>query len=89
MKVIDHKRLAKLMLIQGVTARSLAESAGWKSHSYVLRLTKGEGPNTLKVEPACRIADRLGVGVDDLFLVQTSTETEQIAQRRKTKGQAA
>lgn len=68
----DRKRLAKLMVIQGVSSRQLAEAAGWKSHSYVNRLLRGE-VKTLKTDPALRIAHHLGVGVDDLFLTKVST----------------
>lgn len=64
----DHKRLAKLMVIQGVSQRELAKAAGWTSHSYMARLLRGE-VKTLKTDPAARIAKYLGVGVDDLFLV--------------------
>ncbi|MFK5691329.1 hypothetical protein ACI3EY_16850 [Ornithinimicrobium sp. LYQ92] len=84
MKLIDHKRLAKLMLIQGISARTLASEAGWKSHTYMAKLAKGT-ESTLKVEPACLIADTLGVGVDDLFLVQTSSETEHIVKHNRRK----
>lgn len=65
----DRKRLAKLMVIQGVTQRELAEAAGWKAHSYLGRLLSGKA-KTLEPEPALRIANYLGVGVDDLFLVR-------------------
>lgn len=74
----DRKQLAKLMVIQGVSARGLAKAAGWKSHSYMNRLLSGDA-RTLEVEPAVRIAKHLGVGVDDLFLAKTSSEARQIA----------
>jgi transcriptional regulator with XRE-family HTH domain len=73
MKLIDRKRLAKLMAIQGVSARQLAKAAGWKSHSYMNRLLNGEVSN-LEPEPAVRIARHLGVGVDDLFMPRLSTD---------------
>lgn len=69
----DRKQLAKLMVIQGVSARQLASAAGWKSHSYMNRLLSGEA-RTLSTDPALRIAHRLGVGVDDLFLVRVSSD---------------
>lgn len=69
MELIDRKRLQKLMVIQGVSNRQLAKAAGWKSHSYMNRLVAG-AVKTLEVEPACRIAKHLGVGVDDLFLAK-------------------
>ena len=69
----DRKQLAKLMVIQGVSARQLAKVAGWRSHSYMNRLLAGE-VRTLATEPALRIAHYLGVGVDDLFLVRVSDD---------------
>lgn len=72
MELIDRKRLAKLMVIQGVSQRELARCAGWRSHSYLGRLLKGE-VKTLETDPALRIAHALGVGVDDLFIVKSSS----------------
>lgn len=77
----DPKQLAKLMVIQGCSAREMARVAGWKSHTYMQRLLRGEA-KTLEVEPAARIAKHLGVGVDDLFLVKISTCTGQNAKSR-------
>ena len=77
----DRKQLAKLMVIQGVSARQLAKVAGWKSHSYMNRLLAGE-VRTLSTDPALRIAHYLGVGVDDLFLVNVSNDDVSIAHRR-------
>lgn len=74
MKLIDHKKLCKLMVIQGVSQRSLATVAGYRSHAYMGRLMRGE-VNTLDPEPALRIARHLGVGVDDLFMPRLSTDT--------------
>lgn len=69
----DPKQLAKLMVIQECSARQLAKVAGWKSHTYMQRLLKGQA-KTLEVEPAVRIAKYLGVGVDDLFLAKVSSD---------------
>lgn len=77
----DRKQLAKLMVIQGVSARQLAKAAGWKSHSYMNRLLAGE-VRTLGTDPALRIAHYLGVGVDDLFLVRVSGENELTVRRK-------
>ena len=79
----DRKQLAKLMTIQEVSARKLAEIAGWRSHSYMNRLLSGE-VRTLKTDPALRIAHHLGVGVDDLFLVAASTDGARSAHRERT-----
>lgn len=81
MKLIDPKRLAKLMAIQDVSARELARDAGWKSHTYLQRLIRGE-VDTLKPAPAARIARRLGVGMDDLFMPRLSSDTGQNARRQ-------
>lgn len=78
----NHKQLAKLMAIQGVSARRLAKAAGWKSHSYMNRLLAGE-VKTCSTDPALRIAHYLGVGVDDLFLVGASTDSGRSVQRER------
>jgi transcriptional regulator with XRE-family HTH domain len=78
MQLKDRKQLAKLMVIQNVSQRDLAKAAGWKTHSYLGRLMRGE-VSTLEPEPALRIAKFLGVGVDDLFLTRVSGNTGQNA----------
>lgn len=75
MELRDRKRLQRLMIVQGVSARQLAKTAGWKSHSYMNRLLRGE-VKTLETDPALRIAYSLGVGVEDLFLTKMSTKAE-------------
>lgn len=82
MKVIDRRRMAKLMVIQGASQREVSEAAGWKSHSYLGRLLRGE-VDTLEPEPALRIARFLGVGVDDLFMPRLSTDTGRSVHRTK------
>lgn len=76
----DRKQLAKLMVIQNVSGRQLALAAGWKSHTYLQRLLRGQ-VNTLDTDPALRIANKLGVGVDDLFLVRVSSASGQPTQK--------
>lgn len=76
MELHDRKRLAKLMLIQGASQRQVAEAAGWRSHSYLGRLLRGE-VKTLDPDAALRIAAYFGVGVDDLFVVRVSSSTGQ------------
>lgn len=66
MRIRDRRVLARLMIIQGVTQRELAAAAGWRSHSYVGRLLRGECSGIAST-PARRIAARLGVEVADLF----------------------
>jgi transcriptional regulator with XRE-family HTH domain len=62
----NRKALAKLMALEGLSQRRLAESAGWRSHSYVGRLVSGQA-RAVTPEAAARIAAVLGVSVDDLF----------------------
>jgi hypothetical protein len=60
-------------------------AAGWKSHTYLLRLLAGTA-NTVEPEPAVKIATFLGVDVADLFVPRVSVGGGQIA---KQKGRAA
>lgn len=86
MELIDAKRLAKLMVIQGVSGRELSENAGWKSHTYLQRLLKGLAKN-VEPEHAVRIAYYLGVGTDDLFVARTSSDARDAAKwDRKIRG---
>lgn len=80
MHLRDHKKLASILVIQDVTHRQLAQAAGWKSHSYVGRLTRGE-VKSLEPEAALRIAKFLGLPVDDLFLIKMSTQTGRTGQK--------
>lgn len=73
MQVKDPKTIAKLMVIQGVSQRTLARKAGYRSHAYMGRILRGE-VKTLDPTAAVRIAKFLGVGVDDLFLVRVSSD---------------
>lgn len=88
MQLKDRKQLAKLMVIQGASQREVARAAGWRSHSYLGRLLRGQ-VNTLEPEHALRIANFFGVGVDDLFLTRVSGGTGQSAPRHgSTRGAA-
>lgn len=81
MELIEPKKLAKLMVIQGISQRQLAEDIGWRSHTFIARLLKGEA-KSLSPEPAIKIALRLQVGIDDLFLAKTSNDIEAIRNYR-------
>lgn len=74
MKVRDPQELKKLMEIQDVSLRELARSAGWSSHTYLMRILNGQ-IKSVQPTPAARIAKRLGVGVDHLFLTRLTGET--------------
>lgn len=83
MKVLDPKKIKRLMVIQGVSQRQLAEIAGWDSHSYLGRILRGE-IKSIQRDPALRIAYHLGVGLDDLFVTRLSTDAAQSGKRRRT-----
>ncbi len=88
MEVIDPKKIAKLMVIQEVSAREVARQAGWKSHTYMQRLLKGDA-KTLEPEHAVRIAHFFGVGTDDLFVARSSSEAGEVRQHERTIRQGA
>lgn len=73
MRVIDTKRILKLMAVQDVSARTLAEAVGYASHSYVTRILRGE-IKTVTPDRAARIARFFGVGIDDLFVARLSSD---------------
>lgn len=79
--LVNRKRLAKLMAIQDVSHRDLARMIGWKSHSYVGRILRGE-IKSVDPDAAARIACVFGVGVDDLFLPKASSLTVRDDHRR-------
>jgi transcriptional regulator with XRE-family HTH domain len=85
MKVLDPKKIKRLMVIQSVTYRELAAAVyGEKAtHSYIGRILRGEVTN-IKPEHAARIAEYLGVGVDDLFVARLSTDAAHSGKRRRT-----
>jgi len=80
MLLTDRKRLARLIAIQGVSKRNVAAAAGWKSHTYLLRLLSGEA-RTVEPEHAVKIATYLGVDVADLFMPKVSSGAGQIGKQ--------
>jgi transcriptional regulator with XRE-family HTH domain len=88
MELIDSKKLRKLMVIQDVSQRELAIAAGYKTHSYLGRLLRGD-VKTLNTDPALRIAHYLGVPSDDLFLTKMSTDSGSNVQRKVTRQKIA
>lgn len=82
MKLIDsppgtgRKRLGRLIVINDHSKRAVARAAGWKSHTYLLRLLNGQA-STCEPEHAVKIARFLGVAVDDLFVTKVSSSTGQ------------
>ena len=83
MQIRDHKKIAKLMVIQGVSQRQLARAVGWESHSIAGRLIRGE-IRSVTPDKAALISKFLGVGVDDLFLVKSSTIPDRHDKIRET-----
>lgn len=84
MELHDPRRLRRLMKVQGITQRELSEAAGWRSHSYLGRLLRGQ-VKTLETDPALRIAHKLGVGVEDLFLTKVSSNAGHFGEESRTK----
>lgn len=81
MQVRDHKKLQRLAVIQDASHRDIAEAIGWKSHSYVGRIMRGE-IRTIDPEAAVRWALFFKVAVDDLFLARSSKNPGQREQGR-------
>lgn len=71
MQVRDHRKLARLALIQDASHRAIAEAVGWKSHSYVGRILRGK-VKTVDPEAAVRMCHFFGVAVDDFFVTRSS-----------------
>lgn len=82
MRLRDRRKLATILIVQDVSHRRLAEAAGWRSHSIVGRLLRGE-LTTVEPKRALRIARFLGLPVEDLFAVQVTGETGQTDQRKR------
>jgi transcriptional regulator with XRE-family HTH domain len=83
MEVKDLSLLKELMETKRVSARTLAAEAGWKSHTYLQRILRGE-ETTLKAEPAARIAYFLEVPFGLLFVARASGKSGHHLQERKT-----
>lgn len=76
MELKDRTLLAALMKQRGLSARHLARKAGWRSHSYMNRLLRGD-VRTLATEPAARIAHELQVPFDLLFVTRVDDTSGQ------------
>lgn len=70
----DRKKLQRLMVIQEVSQRKLAAAAGYRAHSYIGRLVRGE-VSSVGTDAALRIAHVLRVGVEDLFLPEETSNS--------------
>jgi transcriptional regulator with XRE-family HTH domain len=82
MELKDRSLLAELMDEQSKSARYIARVAGYKSHTYVQRLLKGQAKN-LEAVPAARIAHDLSVPFNLLFRTRVSGDRAQTARKDK------
>ena len=80
MRVHNLKGLRTLMVVREVSQRRLALAAGYRSHSYMGRILRGE-VDTLDGDAAVRIARFLQVGVDFLFAPPLSAATAHTVHR--------
>lgn len=64
-----RKKLAKLLLINEVTQRDLAEHLGWKSHGMVGHLLAGRRTG-VDPQAAVAMAEFFDVKVSDLFVTE-------------------
>lgn len=62
----DHKKLQRLMIVQGISVRGLAVKAGYRSHTQVWRLAHGVAEGC-EIQYAKKIAECLEVDLKDLF----------------------
>lgn len=81
MELRDRTLLAELMEAKKMSARTLAKSAGWKSHTYMNKLLRGE-VKTLKTDPAIRIALALEVPFTLLFVTRVDGDSGQTVHRK-------
>jgi len=75
MQLKSLKRLKTLMEIHELSARDLAEIAGYKSHTSVVRVLRGESKN-FGNDQSLRLAAYFKIPVDDLFVVRVSNGVE-------------
>lgn len=75
MQLKSLKRLKTLMEIHELSARDLAEVAGYKSHTSVVRVLRGQSKN-FGNDQALRLAAYFKVPVDDLFVIRVSNAIE-------------
>jgi transcriptional regulator with XRE-family HTH domain len=71
MELKDRQLLRELLETNHISARQLAEDVGWKSHTFLQRLLRGEVKN-LDPTKALLIAHRLNVPSHLLFVPRVS-----------------
>lgn len=81
MEVRDLEMLKSLQIVRKLSNRDMAKIAGYKVHSYMNRIMRGEA-KTMDPEPALRLAKYFGVGVEYLFTTEVSTKPVQNKQKK-------
>lgn len=84
MQVKSPDLIKVLMKDQKISGRQLSAAAGWDSHTYLQRILRGE-IRTVTPEKAEKIAIKLGVPREVLFLTRVSSDHEQIDSQSRTK----
>ena len=74
MRLHNLKGLRTLMVVREISQRRLAGAAGYRSHTYMGRILRGE-VDTLAPEAASRIAKYLQVSLDYLFAPSAPVNT--------------
>jgi transcriptional regulator with XRE-family HTH domain len=88
MQIKDRELLAALMASKKLSGRALAKQVGWRSHTYLQRLLRGE-VNTLDPDRAIIIAHYLGVPLELLFVPRVDRNTEQNVEQYRPKKMSA
>lgn len=83
MRLKNRQLLLNMMDRRGVSTRRLSLAVGYKSHAYLARLLRGE-INTLPTGRALLIAHYFQVGVDDLFVLEGSSDGGDFAKRERS-----
>ena len=81
MKLIERRKLLRLMADKEVSARQLAHVAGYYSHTHIQRVLRGERDG-VNADAARAIAQLLGVTLDDLFVPEMSNELDGQSNRK-------
>ena len=71
MELRDLKKLKLLMDLNGLSTRDLAEIAGYRSHTHLARVLRGEY-KTLPTERSFSMFEHFMQGVLDIFFVRKS-----------------
>lgn len=81
--LVRRDRLERIMAVTGQSSRQVARAAGWKSHSYLLRILRGTA-RTVSPVSGLRIAHHFGVPIEHLFTPVVYNAAERILHRART-----